>query len=157
VSLDNWQLSGALTTGPRWSWTRQRDPRRLADAGARQHAIEGHLLRLLDRPRKVVLAPAAPRRSAGDERGPPAIALDGRDVIVVWDDLSPAKERRVRLRRLSQSDTAAWAPESSAGLLVSAESPASYPSVTVAGGKIVVAWTGEGATHSEIRVRRGAK
>ena len=58
---------------------------------------------------------------------------------------------------LSQSDTAAWAPESSAGLLVSAETPASYPSVTVAGGRIVVGWTGEGATHSEIRVRRVVK
>jgi hypothetical protein len=103
----------------------------------------------------------SPRQRLDDPQGTsaahPAIALNGRDVVVVWDDLSPSKERRVRLRRLSQSDTAAWAPESSAGLLVSAESPASYPSVTVAGGKIVVAWTGEGATHSEIRVRRVVK
>ncbi|HKV99310.1 MAG TPA: sialidase family protein [Vicinamibacterales bacterium] len=158
VSLDNWQLTGCPDDGPAM----------VVDAANVIHVVWPTLVPGTPPSKGIFYAYStdsgksfSPRQRLDDPQGTsaahPAIALDGRDVIVVWDDLSPAKERRVRLRRLSQSDTAAWAPEASAGLLVSAESPASYPSVTVAGGKIVVAWTGEGATHSEIRVRRAVK
>jgi hypothetical protein len=158
VSLDNWQLSGCPDDGPAM----------VVDAANVIHVVWPTLVPGNTPSKGIFYAYStdrgksfSPRQRLDDPQGTsaahPAIALNGRDVVVVWDDLSPSKERRVRLRRLSQSDTAAWAPESSAGLLVSAESPASYPSVTVAGGKIVVAWTGEGATHSEIRVRRVVK
>jgi hypothetical protein len=158
VSLDDWQLSGCPDDGPAM----------VVDAANVIHVVWPTLVPGNTPSKGIFYAYStdrgksfSPRQRLDDPQGTsaahPAIALDGRDVIVVWDDLSPSKERRVRLRRLSQSDTAAWAPEASAGLLVSAESPASYPSVTVAGGKIVVAWTGEGPTHSEIRVRRVVK
>ena len=158
VSLDNWQLTGCPDDGPAM----------IVDAANVIHIVWPTLVAGTPPSKGIFYAYStdsgksfSPRQRLDDPQGTsaahPAIALDGRDVIVVWDDLSPSKERRVRLRRLSQSDTAAWAPESSAGLLVSTESPASYPSVTVAGGKIVVAWTGEGATHSEIRLRRVVK
>ena len=155
VSLDNWQLSGCPDDGPAM----------VVDAANVIHVVWPTLVPGTTPSKGIFYAYStdsgksfSARQRLDDPQATsaahPAIALDGRDVVVVWDELSPAKERRVRLRRLSQSDSAAWAPESSTGLLVNAEGPASYPSVAVAGGKIVVAWAGEGASHSDVRVRR---
>lgn len=158
VSLDNWQLSGCPDDGPAM----------VVDAANVIHVVWPTLVPGTPPSKGIFYAYStdggksfSPRQRLDDPQGTsaahPAMALDGRDILVAWDDLSSSKERRVRLRRVSQSDAASWGPESSPGLLVNAESPASYPSLAVAGGRIVVAWTGEGATHSEIRVRRVLK
>ena len=90
----------------------------------------------------------------------PAIVFDGRDVVVAWDDLSPTKERRVRLLRLELhrigvgGSGAAWTPRPDNTLFAADRGPSSYPSLAVAGDHVLVAWTGEGEAQSDIHVRR---
>lgn len=156
VSLDNWQLSGCPDDGPAM----------VVDASGVIH-IAWPTLVPGPAPQKGVFyaystdqgRTFSPRVRLDDPQATvashPAITLDGKDVIVAWDDLSPTKMRRVRLRRLSSSGSGAdWKPLLDDAILASERGPSSYPALAIAGDKIVVAWTGEGEAHSDVQVRR---
>jgi hypothetical protein len=156
VSLDNWQLNGCPDDGPAM----------VIDASDVIHIAWPTLVPGPTAQKGVFYAYStdhgqtfSARLRIDDLQGTvashPAIVLDGGDVVVAWDDLSPAKERRVRLRRLSSSGSgAAWRPTVDDAILASERGPSSYPSLVVAGDKILVAWTSEGEAHTDIRIRR---
>lgn len=155
VSTDNWQLSGCPDDGPAM----------VIDAANVIHVVWPTLVPGATATKGVFYTFSSdngqsfsPRIRLDDPSatgaGHPTIAIDGRDLIVGWDNLSPMKQRRVRLRRISSSGWGpAWSPDAAPSIFGS-EGPASYPSIAVAGGKVIVAWTEESGDHPAIHVRR---
>lgn len=160
VSLDNWQLDACPDDGPAMA---------IDNAGV-IHIVWPTLVPGATAVKGIFYAYSgdhgqtfSPRVRLDDPKATiashPAIAFDGRDLVVAWDDLSPTKERRVRmlrldLKRIATGGPGAASPRPDDTMFASDRGPASYPSLAVAGDRVLVAWTGEGEAHSDIHVRR---
>ncbi len=159
VSVDNWQLSGCPDDGPSM----------VVDASNVIHVVWPTLVPGPTPSKGIFYVYSvdggrsfSSRRRLDNPQGTspahPSLVLDGQDLVVGWDDLSPAKERRVRLRRLiGKGRGPSWRVTPEDPLLVNDAGPASYPSLAMSGGNVVVAWTEEGADRTAVRVRRFAR
>ena len=161
VSLDNWKLDACPDDGPAMA----------IDGTGIIHIVWPTLVPGSTTTKGIFYAYSAdhgrtfsPRVRLDDPKATiashPAIVFGGRDLVVAWDDLSPTKERRVRLLRLglkgleADGSGAAWTPRPDETMFASDRGPASYPSLAVAGDHVIVAWTGDGESQSAIHVRR---